>query len=139
MDPRIEADGVTQADLVAQAQICNEVLLLQAQARKTLSEIDAGLKNLESLIQEEGRQEKLAKKLKVQLDEVRAEMVMAKGRYQTPMLIDQIGYLYSMLDRADQKPGRDAYIRLDELKEWLQKCQTECGPALKQIPQSDQN
>ena len=139
MDPRVKADGVTQSDLVAQAQISKEVLLVQAQARKTLSEIDAGLKKLEWLIQEKGRQEKLAKKLKSQLDKVRAEMVMAKGRYQTPMLIDQIGYLYSMLDRADQKPGRDAYIRLDELKEWLQKCQTECAPVLKQIPEEKQD
>ena len=137
MDPRIEADGVTQSDLVSQAQISKEVLLLQVKARKTLSEIDAGLKKLEGLIQEKGRQEKQAKKLKGQLDKVRADMVMAKGRYQTPMLIDQIGYLYSMLDRADQKPGRDAYIRLDELKEWLQKCQSECGPVLKQIPKED--
>jgi len=33
-----------------------------------------------------------------------------------PMLIDQIRYLQSMLSRADQKPGKDAYDRLEELK-----------------------
>ncbi len=137
MDPRVEADGVTQSDLVAQAQLSKEILQVQAQARKTLAEIDAGLERLESLIQEGGRQERQAKKLKAQLDQVRAEIATSKGRYQTPKLIDQIGYLYSMLDRADQKPGRDAYIRLEELKDWLRKCQTECSPALKQIPKEN--
>jgi hypothetical protein len=34
----------------------------------------------------------------------------------TPMLIDQISYLASMLDRADQMPGKDAYQRYDELQ-----------------------
>ena len=32
------------------------------------------------------------------------------------MLIDQINYLYGMLTAADQKPGRDAYQRYDELR-----------------------
>ena len=39
-----------------------------------------------------------------------------KGTYMQPMLIDQIRYLQSMLSRADQKPGKDALIRLKELK-----------------------
>jgi hypothetical protein len=38
------------------------------------------------------------------------------GTYMQPMLIDQIRYLQSMLSRADQKPGKDAYDRLKELK-----------------------
>ena len=33
-----------------------------------------------------------------------------------PMLIDQIRYLQAMLSRADQRPGNDAYLRLNELK-----------------------
>ena len=33
-----------------------------------------------------------------------------------PMLINQLSYLMSMLSRADQKPGNDAYTRLDEIK-----------------------
>ena len=39
-----------------------------------------------------------------------------EGTYMQPMLIDQIRYLQSMLSRADQKPGKDAYNRLKELK-----------------------
>jgi hypothetical protein len=32
------------------------------------------------------------------------------------MLIDQIRYLGSMLNRSEQKPGKDAYMRLEELQ-----------------------
>ena len=39
-----------------------------------------------------------------------------EGTYMQPMLIDQIRYLQSMLSRADQKPGKDVYNRLRELK-----------------------
>jgi hypothetical protein len=35
------------------------------------------------------------------------------------MLIDQISYLYSMLDQADQVPGKDAYDRYTTLREKL--------------------
>ena len=39
----------------------------------------------------------------------------AEGRYQTPMLVDQLRYLFSMLNRADQRPGKDAFDRFKEL------------------------
>lgn len=35
----------------------------------------------------------------------------APRRYSQPMLIDQLSYLYSNLDRADQRPGVDAVER----------------------------
>ena len=44
------------------------------------------------------------------------ELNTKEGTYMQPMLIDQIRYLQSMLSRADQKPGKDAYDRLEELK-----------------------
>ena len=57
-------------------------------------------------------------------------MVTAKGTYMTPMLIDQIGYLSSMLSGADQKPGQDAYRRLEVLDARLKACIEE----LKRLP-----
>ena len=36
--------------------------------------------------------------------------------YPPPMLLNQLGYLYRMTSGADQRPGRDAYTRLDELR-----------------------
>ena len=37
-------------------------------------------------------------------------------RYSQPMLVDQLSYLASNLDAADQPPGRDAMERYDELR-----------------------
>jgi predicted RNA-binding protein YlxR (DUF448 family) len=56
---------------------------------------------------------------------------MAEGPYPQPMLLAQIEYLLGMIDRADQKPGRDAYLRFDELKLMLQQCREEIDQALK--------
>ena len=50
------------------------------------------------------------------LNSIKDHLVTKKGTYMKPMLIDQIRYLQSMLSRADQKPGKDALIRLKELK-----------------------
>jgi hypothetical protein len=36
-------------------------------------------------------------------------------RYPQPMLLAQIQYLYGMLNGGDQKPGRDAWQRYEEL------------------------
>ncbi len=46
---------------------------------------------------------------------LRRRMVTDKGIYQQPMFNDQLNYLNSMISRTDQKPGKDAYIRLEEL------------------------
>ena len=67
-------------------------------------------------------QENLSKKGKTnkKLAKLQEQFITAEGRYMTPMLLNQVSYLNSMLNRADQKPGRDAYIRYDELKAKLQ-------------------
>ncbi|MFW6140896.1 MAG: hypothetical protein ACOC5S_06040, partial [Acidobacteriota bacterium] len=58
-----------------------------------------------------------AQRLKEKLLEIKKKLVTREGiRYPQPMLIDQIQYLYSILNRADQKPGKDAYERHEELQ-----------------------
>jgi hypothetical protein len=47
------------------------------------------------------------------------------GRYQKPMLLAQISYLSSMINRADQQPGRDAYNRFEELRSKYEILKTE--------------
>ena len=54
-------------------------------------------------------------------------LVTTKGTYMQPMLIDQTRYLQSMLARADQVPGRDAYDRLRELKDSFSKLKGSLG------------
>ena len=56
------------------------------------------------------------KKKNRDLISVSKELNTQEGTYMRPMLIDQIRYLQSMLSRADQKPGNDAYMRLNDLK-----------------------
>ena len=51
------------------------------------------------------------------LADLLAKLETAEGyTYPTPMLIAQLSYLYSNLDRADQEPGTDAYERYTELE-----------------------
>ena len=52
-----------------------------------------------------------------QLAALESELVAASGRYTTPMLVDQIRYLASMLNSADQRPGADALKRYENLKQ----------------------
>ncbi len=121
MDPRIAADGVSREDLVAQEKLSLSVVEILSQAREAQSQIETKQKELASVIEQGGRPARAAQQIDTTLRELRAGLVTAEGPYPQPMLIDQISYLGSMLDRADQKPGRDAYVRLDELRSILQK------------------
>jgi len=49
------------------------------------------------------------------LKDIRAELSTSEGIYMRPMLVDQVSYLLNMLNQADQKPGKDAYARYEEL------------------------
>ncbi len=59
------------------------------------------------------------------LDKVYYQLVTPPGTYMKPMLQAQTRYLNSMLQRADQKPGKDAYDRLEELKATLESIKSE--------------
>lgn len=59
------------------------------------------------------------------LAELQKKLVTAGGRYPTPMLADQIAFLYNGTLAADQKLGRDVYERYDELSAQLAKIKTE--------------
>jgi len=107
IDPRVAADGVTQDDLVAQEQLSLRIQALATKARVLSAEV----------------LDKLTDKPKDKdLERVHAELVTSKdGRYEQPMLLDQIRYLSNMLDRADQRPGKDAYERCTELEAWFER------------------
>ena len=49
------------------------------------------------------------------LKKILAELVTKDGNYMRPMLIDQLKYLYNMVNKADQVLGEDAYNRFEEL------------------------
>ena len=104
IDPRNESAGVTTDDIRTQVE-------LQIKVRDLLSEAQ----QLESDLEEQKKKDKENEKIKTAL----AMLQTADGIYMKPMINDQISYLYFMLNRADQVPGKDAYDRYEELKEML--------------------
>lgn len=91
-DPRALEQGITLEDLASQEALSLQVVDLLSEARKMLKKAD--------------------KKTKAKLDQT-------KGRYTKPQLIQQIEYLYGVLNRADQPPGKDTVDRYAELEKAL--------------------
>ena len=58
-------------------------------------------------------------------EKVYYQLETPEGNYMRPMLIAQLNYLYSMINRADQEPGKDAYDRYEELKQELARIRKE--------------
>jgi uncharacterized coiled-coil DUF342 family protein len=109
VDPRIQADGITQSDLADQLTLSLQVRDALSQARAAAVQITEAKEDFA-----EGRD---AEAIKTKLSEIEQKLVTASGhRYPQPMLIDQIEYLYENLDRADQKPGADSYKRFENLE-----------------------
>jgi photosystem II stability/assembly factor-like uncharacterized protein len=111
MDPRVAADGITIADLRAQEQLSLDVMRVTAATRKFAAEV---------------RRKRRGKPANdAELEKIERQLETAKGTYQQPMLVAQLSYLGSMLDRADQRPGKDARIRINELEAWLARLKKE--------------
>jgi hypothetical protein len=96
MDPKIVKSGLSIHNLQTQ-----ETLALKVRS----------LLNESKIMAYQLRDEKVGPML-----EVKTALVTAKGPYPQPMLIDQAKYLSSMINRVDQLPGTDAFIRYDELR-----------------------
>ena len=108
-DPRVE--GMSADDYLEQEKFLLDV-------RDFLTELKLFKSNLD---------EKIKATNSDQYNEVYNLLVTTKGTYMQPMLIDQARYLQSMLGRADQVPGRDAYDRLNELKDSFSKLKGSLG------------
>ena len=121
IDPRIAADGMTIADFQEQETLCLKIRDLLSDARKTIDKIQKAQKIISEKVQKNAQDELILN----QITQIQANFETARGRYRKPQLLDQIGYLNSMVNRTDQKPGRDAYIRYEELKLALQQYKAE--------------
>jgi len=115
-DPRIIQDGMTYSDYKEQFDLCLEVVELFRNTTLLINDINDLIDSADdednSLPKGKRKREKLIEELKG----LRNELVTRDDiRYPQPKLSDQIMYLYSMIGRADQKPGRDAYTRFNEL------------------------
>jgi hypothetical protein len=104
IDPRVAADGVTLADLQEQLDLSLKVRDAISEARKLANRIrDA---------REKMKADAAASK---KLQELWDRVVTAGGVYPQPMLIDQFSNIARMIGQADQKVGRDAFVRYDDL------------------------
>ncbi len=114
-DPRLTALGLTIADYREQYDICTKVMKLQADARQLTRQVDTMYNPLRKKLDAGEKMSRKEKQTLEMLTPIRSRLVTGSGPYPQPMLNDQIGYLLSMISGVDQKPGRDAWIRLDEL------------------------
>lgn len=112
MNPNIEKTGISADDLKAQEELTLMIRDLQDTAKRVGHSIQTIRKELSELMKEDASLKTQDEKWK-QLDE---KMFTQEGTYMTPMLMAQISYLSSMLNRADQRPGKDALERYEELK-----------------------
>ena len=119
VDPRVMQDGVTHADLIAQESLGLRVRDLLSMANRVAARIHKARESAD-----------VNQKNKERLAAVYDDLVTASGPYPQPKLIDQISYLFSMLNSADQKPGRDAYMRFDELNQELSAVASETNKIL---------
>jgi photosystem II stability/assembly factor-like uncharacterized protein len=101
LDPRV-VSFVGESDVAAQVE-------LSLKARDALSNARLAASRLKKAL------ERASPADKARLETVGKALLTEPVRYSRPMMVDQIEYLYENLDSADQKPGRDAYQRYDEL------------------------
>ena len=113
MDPRVTL--VTEADVEAQEKLALEVQAFGDEVAKLISAMDEAREALKNSLNAEKANRRDQRK-KEQLDAIYYKLVTPPGTYMQPMLSDQTRYLSGMIGRADQRPGQDAYERLEELK-----------------------
>lgn len=115
IDPRVESDGVTQEDLEEQLAFNLRLWELTSQAHGVVTNIDSTLKMLENPLENDNSS---AKEIKKGLDVIRSELETDNSdSYPPPMLLNQLNYLRNMVSSADQRPGNDAYLRFEDLKD----------------------
>ena len=99
---------------------------------KLLLDIRAKVTEAQALLQRlrdaRAKSASVAARVKV-LDALIAKLQTAGGFYPQPMLIDQFSAVARMLGQADQKPGRDAYERFEDLVKELEALKTEAATA----------
>ena len=103
MDPRVAAEGVTRDDLQAQRELVAKVQALSERASA-----------LAATARRRGRGG-ASDATRAALDAINDRLNNARETYPQQMLLSQVRYLSSMINRADQRPGNHAYQRYEQL------------------------
>ena len=122
-DPRVAADGVSDALIAEQVKF-------QLQVRDAVSDARKLQQSIEQAMQKAGLKPQLAPglpgdspsntKYDHPLQQLYARVVDTPGIYTQPMLISQLNNITRMVTQADQKVGRDAYERYADLIKEMQ-------------------
>ncbi len=121
MDPRVVAAGVSETDVNQQVEFQKAVRDKLSEAYRYEHALEMEVESLKSKTSRSESEESRLKTLEGALSQVQT----AEGIYMQPMLADQWRYLYSMMDQADQVPGRDALQRFSELETELQRLKSD--------------
>jgi len=108
IDPRLAADGITVTDLKTQFDVLSRIRTSVTAARALVTRLGDAKK-----------QSGVTQAKTDAIAAVEAKLVTAGGSYPQPMLIDQYNNVARMIGQADQKVGKDAYLRLDDLDKLL--------------------
>lgn len=112
-------------DIVGSADF-DELLGLHLKVRDLLSEARMKIRDLEKE-QKELTQSSImddGKKARLELIDSQLKILQTQeGTYMPPMLASQISYLYNMLRSGNQRPGKDAYDRYEELSKKMESIQ----------------
>lgn len=122
LDPRVTL--VTDEDVAEQEALALQVQDFQDEVNQLIAAIDKEREALKNSLDQE-RVNRKVQRQKEALDKVYYQLVTSPGTYMQPMLQSQTSYLSSMIGRADQKPGQDAYDRLEELKSTFEEVKAE--------------
>lgn len=125
-DPAVEAEGVSDDDLMEQYLLGRRILALSGAAADLGERVDSLLALPAVATPDEGNRDRRRRLAgsevdpRADLEGVKAELETDNSdSYPAPMFFDQIGYLRSMVMGADQRPGNHAYERLDALQQWF--------------------
>ena len=124
IDPRVEKDGVTLSDLQEQYSFNTQVGEAISTGWETVAKIDSTLKSYADAdssatdaSETKSKRDPAVVQFISDLESIRELLVTdEKESYPPPMLMSQLSYLRGMTSRADQKPGRDAGLRYEELR-----------------------
>ena len=112
VDPRVLEQGTTLREISDQVDLELKLVALLSSSRmleKKLGDEQETLKSNSDELPDADFQRL------TMIESTLAELKTAEMVYPQPMLTDQIAYLYNMISRADQAPGKEAEDRFDEL------------------------
>ena len=123
LDPRLALDGVTPADVEAQTLLNLQIRDRISDIRRIGKQIQALRQNITQVIADadnEASPPDEGADLLNELNRIEEALIQTHpgkvGAQHKPKLMRQLTYLYGMLQVADQSPGEDAYLRLEDIE-----------------------